>query len=246
MKKPPEISVVILCYKSGDFARVFYKRVTDVLLRHMLDYEIVLVGNYVSETSDSTPRIIKEIASSDNPRTKVVTKEKPSLKHAMGWDMRCGLNASTGNTIAVIDGDGQMQPEDIPTLFYKLTNEKFNLCKTRRTSRGDGLYRIFISFIFNGIMKLLFPGIISKDINSKPKIFTRKTLNLLQLQSNDWFIDGEIMIKAQRHKLKIGEIDTTFDKNLERKSFVSFKTNFEFIKNILSWRIKELKVWIKK
>jgi glycosyltransferase involved in cell wall biosynthesis len=234
----PKISVVILCYRSGNFARVFYKRVVDVLIKNNFDYEIVLVGNYRPGIGDTTPDVIREIAKT-NERTVTVIKEKTSLEQGMGWDMRSGLDRATGETIAVIDGDGQMPPEDIPELYYKLSKENLDLCKAKRISRGDGIYRKFISNIFNMIMKVLFPGIVANDINAKPKLFTREAYNKLHLESNEWFIDGEIMIKARRYKFKIGEIETVFYENQERKSFISFKANVDFIKNIIFWRIKE-------
>ncbi len=233
----PEISVVILCYRSGEFARVFYKRVVDILTRNGLDYEIILVGNYKPGREDKTPDVVKEIASS-NPRTKCVTKEKLDPKHAMGWDMRSGLEISTGRTITVIDGDGQIPPEDIPGLYKKLKDENLDLCKAVRVSRGDGPYRKFISRAFNLIMRIVFPGIYG-DINGKPKIFTRAVYEKLKLESNDWFIDGEIMIKIRKLGIKVGTIKTDFHKNPERQSFISFKANLEFIKNIITWRIKE-------
>jgi len=90
-------------------------------------------------------------------------------------------------------------------------------------------------------MQLFFPGIITKDINGKPKIFTRQAFEKLQLESNDWFIDAEIMIKARRLGFRVGEVETHFHQNPERQSFISFKANIEFIKNILTWRIKEFR-----
>lgn len=241
MNSIPEISIVILCYKSGNFVHTFYKRVLAILLKNNLDYEIILVGNYRRNSGDITPDIVKDIATS-NPRVKAVIKEKLTPLQAMGWDMKSGLDAATGNTIAVIDGDGQMPPEDIPKLFYKLKKENLDLCKAKRISRGDGLYRKFISLIFNGIMQLLFPGIVSKDTNGKPKIFTREAFNKLHLESNDWFIDSEIMIKARHYNFKIGEIETIFYKNTECNSSVSFKTNLEFIKNMIKWKFKKIKI----
>jgi glycosyltransferase involved in cell wall biosynthesis len=235
----PEISVVILCYKSGEFARVFYKRVVDTLTQNDLDYEIVLVGNYRPGSGDTTPGVLEEIVKS-NPRTKLVIKEKLDPKHAMGWDMRSGLEATTGKTITVIDGDGQMPPEDIPKLYKTMKEHGLDLCKAVRKSRGDGMYRKFISRTFNLAMRIIFWGI-EGDINGKPKIFTRAVYEKLNLESNDWFIDAEIMIKVRRMNIKIGDIKTDFHKNPERQSFISFKANFEFIKNIIFWRIKEWK-----
>lgn len=234
----PEISVVILCYRAGGFARIFYKRVADILNKNNLDYEIILVGNYRPNSGDITPEIIKEIAASDN-RVRTVIKEKLKSKEAMGWDMRSGFETATGQTIAIIDGDGQMPPEDIPKLYSKLIKDGLDLCKGKRVSRGDGVYRKFISIIYNFVMNLLFPGIVSNDINGKPKIFTREVYNKFQLESSDWFIDAEIMIQARRLNLRVGEVDVKFHENQERKSFISLKANLEFIKNILAYRIKE-------
>lgn len=234
----PEISVVILCYRSGNFARTFCKRVVDILTKNNLNYEIVLVGNYRHGIDDDTPTVVKEIAKT-NERVVTVIKEKTDPKQGMGWDMRSGLDKAEGEAIAVIDGDGQMPPEDIPKIYSKLREENLDLCKAKRISRGDGPYRKFISCLFNGIMKIFFPGIIANDINAKPKIFTREAYNKLHLESGAWFIDGEIMIKARRHKFKIGEVETVFHENQERKSFISLKANLEFIKNIIIWRLRE-------
>ncbi|MCX6701653.1 MAG: glycosyltransferase family 2 protein [Candidatus Zambryskibacteria bacterium] len=237
----PEISVIILCYKSGDFAKIFYKKITDVLKKNNLAYEIVLVGNYRPNTGDTTPDVLRKIKKEDSAVVTVI-KEKTSPDQGMSWDMRCGLEAATGKSLAVIDGDGQMSPEDIPRAYKKLINENLDICKGRRISREDGLYRKFISRIYNMIMNVLFPGIVSDDINGKPKIFTRKAYDSLQLESNGWFIDAEIMIRAKHLGLKVGEVDVEFHENKKRKSFISFDANIEFIKNIFIWRMRESRI----
>ena len=238
--KHPQISVVILCYRSGEFARTFYQNMVDVLKKTNLDYEIILVGNHLEGSPDTTPTVITDIARSHD-LTKTVIKIKPDREHAMGWDMRCGLEATTGDVVTVIDGDGQMPPEDIPRLYETLTSKHLDMSKARRITRGDGLYRKSISLIFNTIMRVLFPGILTTDINGKPKMFTRVAFERLKLESNDWFIDAEIMIKAARLGLTIGEIETEFHKNPGRPSFISFNANIEFLKNIIVWRIKEFR-----
>lgn len=240
MQKTPQISIVILGYRSGEFIRTLYQRTVDVMVKYGLDYEIILVGNYLKDSDDVTPDIIREIASS-HEKTKVITQEKPTPKHAMGWDVKCGLKAATGDILAFMDGDGQVPPEDLPALFYKLKKENLDLCKAKRISRGDGLYRKFISFLFNRFMNILFPQIKTGDINAKPKLFTRSAYTQLQLESNDWFIDPEIMIKALRYRFKIGEVETVFAEYNEQESSVSFKTNIEYFFNALWWRIKEFR-----
>ncbi len=57
------------------------------------------------------------------------------------------------------------------------------------------------------------------NINSKPKIFTKQAYQLMQLRSNDWFTDAEIMIQALKHNMRIAEISTVFYKNERSKKY---------------------------
>jgi glycosyltransferase involved in cell wall biosynthesis len=160
----------------------------------------------------------------------------------MGWDMKTGLALATGNYIAVIDGDDQMPVEDLIKVYEKIKKEKLDLVKTYRVKRGDDSWRKIISFFYNIFFKILFPGLNSRDINSKPKIFSMETYKKFDLISDDWFIDAEIMIKARRLKLKIGEIPTFFRGLRCRRSFVKPSAILEFIKNLIIFRINEFKI----
>jgi len=96
------------------------------------------------------------------------------------------------------------------------------------------------------LFKILFPGLGSRDVNSKPKIFTEETLKRLELRSDGWFIDAEIMIKARRLNLKFSEIPTRFEKQLSRASFVKPAAIFEFIWCMIIFRVEEFFYWIKR
>jgi glycosyltransferase involved in cell wall biosynthesis len=156
----------------------------------------------------------------------------------MGWDMRSGLTAATGKYISVIDGDGQMPVEDLARVYQKIKNENYDLVKTVRTTRGDGVWRKSVSSTFNCLFRLLFPLVRAKDINSKPKVFTRAAYERFDLQSDDWFIDAEIMIQAGHLELKVGEVPTCFRAS-ERKSgsFINLFTFLEFLKNLIRFRL---------
>ncbi|MBN1224774.1 MAG: glycosyltransferase family 2 protein [Candidatus Aminicenantes bacterium] len=232
----PDISVVILCYKTGNKAKEFVKKVLCEMDELEVEYEIILVGNYMKDdSSDDTPRAVQEIASY-NSKIKALTLEKKGM---MGWDARTGLEAATGKTIALIDGDGQMPPSDLTKAYRKLKKENLDMVKTYREKRYDGLARKINSNIYNSVFRLLFPGFKVRDVNSKPKIFTRGFFNKLELTADDWFLDAEIMIQTRRHKGKLGEIPTLFFESEARKSFVKVIHIWEFLKNLLKARIKE-------
>lgn len=191
----------------------------------------MLVGNYIEGSDDETPQVVKKLAErSDNIRT--VIRPKQGM---MGWDMRMGLDAARGTYIGVIDGDGQFPPESIIACLLKCELEDLDLAKTYRVIRDDGLYRRLISAVYNGIFSLLF-GFKVRDINSKPKIIRRDKYELLQLESDDWFADAEIIIRARELGLKIGETPVHFKSNDVRGSFVKPKAILEFSSNLLKYR----------
>jgi len=231
----PIISVVLLCYRSGEEVRGFVERVIDSLESFEKNWEIVLVGNYFPDTDDPTPDVVKEIAGS-HPKIQAVVREKKGM---MGWDMRSGLYATKGKYVAVIDGDGQMPLEDVARVYKKLIEGDYDMVKTHRIERNDGFYRKILSYFYNFLFSVLFPGAHLRDVNAKPKILKREYLDKMDLKSDDWFIDAEIMIVALRLKMKILELPTTFNEILTRPSFVKPWAIFEFLINLISYRFRE-------
>jgi len=227
----PHFSLVVLCYRSGQNIIPFVERLQRTLSLCNFSWELVLVGNYIEGSDDETPEVVKKLAAtSDNIRT--VIRPKQGM---MGWDMRTGLDAARGTYIGVIDGDGQFPPESIIACLLKCELEDLDLTKTYRVIRDDGLYRRLISAVYNTIFRLLF-GFKVRDINSKPKIIRRDKYELLNLQSDDWFADAEIVIRARELGLKIGETPVHFKVNDTRGSFVKPKAILEFSSNLLKYR----------
>src|SRR5260370_21866370 len=163
------------------------------------------------------------------PNIRTVVQPKVGM---MGWDMRMGLNVARGEYIGVIDGDGQFPVEAVIACLLKAEMENLYLTKTYRVRRDDGLYRRLISYVYNGLFKLLF-GFQIHAVNSKPKIIRREKYELLDLESDDWFADAEIMIRAREAGLSIGEIPVHFALNETRGSFVQPRAILEFISNLI-------------
>lgn len=234
----PELSVVVLCYRSGGAARSFAARLSQALLDAGIeDYQLVLVGNYVTGSGDTTPDVVRELAAGD-PRIVCSAVAKQGM---MGWDLRSGLALATGKHLAVIDGDGQVLVEDLVRVYRLLREQGLDLAKTYRKQRGDGLKRKLFSLVLNGLFHVLFPGPPVRDVNAKPKILTRAAFERLTLQSNDWFIDAEILIQARRLGFRIGETETEFLGLTGRRSFVKMAAVFEFLRNLVRYRILELR-----
>jgi glycosyltransferase involved in cell wall biosynthesis len=227
----PDFSLVVLCYRSGKSIVPFVERLCQALSFCNLTWELILVGNYIEGSDDETPEVVNELAKT-RPNIRTVVRPKVGM---MGWDMRMGLNAARGEYIGVIDGDGQFPPESVVGCLLKAKLQNLDLAKTYRVRRDDGVYRRIISLGYNILFRLLF-GLRIHDVNSKPKIIRRSKYELLRLESNDWFADAEIMIRAQQNGLTIGEVPVHFVSNDQRASFVRPTAIIEFASNLLKYR----------
>ena len=235
MRKIPDLSVVVLGYRAEESIRVFMESlVAHLESAQIINFQIVLVANYLeSGPKDTTPEIARELAQKDS-RIRSVSEPKQGM---MGWDARQGLIAAEGQVIALIDGDGQMPPEDIVRLYKVMVSGEFDFVKTYRVSREDGLLRLLSSRGFNLLFKTLFPNCRFRDINSKPKLISRRALSKMRLSCDGWFLDGEIILEVLRLRLAYAEIPTHFKSNEWRGSFVSPKTVFEMIGSMLKSRL---------
>jgi glycosyltransferase involved in cell wall biosynthesis len=232
----PRLSIVILCYRSNTSIIPFAEEVKHLGLQLTQSLEIILVGNYIPGTSDQTHLIVQELAKNDST-FKAICKPKEGM---MGWDMKTGLQRASGDFICIIDGDSQFPINAITTCYKHITTGKYGLVKTYRNKREDGVYRRLISNSYNLLFQVLFPGVNSKDINSKPKMLTREVLDNMKLTSDDWFIDAEIMLNIHKNKVNFFEFPTVFRELKDRPSFVKISAIFEFIKNLLIFKIRRL------
>jgi hypothetical protein len=229
-----ELSVIVLCYQ----AREAIHRVIDPLYEQLeaagIAYELVLVANQWSDRPDPTCRVVEEFAMRhDTVRTVIEDKQG-----AMGWDMRSGLAAAGGDCMVVIDGDAQNPVDDVLKMYRRMQTTGVDVMKGRRIARFDGPYRRTISTVYNLAFVLLFGTHGMWDVNGKPKGLTRAAYEALELESDDWFIDAEIVLSARRRGLAVGELPVVFHRNEERDSFVRPTAILEFLRNMARQRVR--------
>jgi glycosyltransferase involved in cell wall biosynthesis len=234
MSSTAELSVIILCYRSGESLIGFFEEVKKIIANEIPSHEFILVANYLQGSDDKTGEIAKKLGA-ENKNCTVLSIPKKGM---MGWDMRQGLDTATGEVLCVIDGDGQFPISSILDCYQLMEKENLDLVKTYRETRNDSIYRRIISTAYNLIFKLLFPGLNSKDVNSKPKLLRSSAYEKMKLTSDDWFVDAEIMLNVRDHKMSFKEIPVEFDELKGRKSFVKPQAIIEFLINMVRYRLK--------
>ena len=231
---PPELSAIVLCYRAGESIRYVIEPLYEELEASGVTYELVLVANYAADGDDLTPAVVQEFARTRD-RVRCLAEVKQG---AMGWDMRSGLAAAHGDYLVVIDGDAQNPVEDLVKLYRQMKDTGADVMKGRRIARFDGPYRRVVSGVFNALFVVLFGTRGLWDINGKPKGITRRAYDQLNLTSDDWFIDAEIVINARRLGLEVAEMPVIFRRNEERASFVRFSAIWEFLGNMGRERLR--------
>jgi glycosyltransferase involved in cell wall biosynthesis len=219
-----DLSITIPFYNEEPNVKRVLGEITDILSVNSVQFEIIAVDN---GSSDRTGEIIKEM-SVNRTQIKLLRVE---INEGYGNGILAGLRASSGRLIGYMDGDGQIDVEAVLGCYKELQiSDRFDLAKGFPRGIPGSFLRRYISKLYNAFITSIF-RIETLGINCKPKIFKRELYAKLDLESKDWFIDAEIMIKATRLNVRYIDYPIQFKERLEGKSNVSIKTAFEFLFN---------------
>ena len=224
----PELSIVFPLYNEQENIPHVIPPVISVLEGRGIDYELVLVDN---GSRDRTGELLRELAA-QNKRLKTVRVE---VNQGYGWGIICGLNHAVGEYVGYMGSDGQILPQDIVRVYDMIKQDGLEFAKVKRVSRGDGWIRKINTLCYNNLFYTLF-RVRSFDINGTPKIFKHTLLDKFNPVSKDWFLDAELMIKAQAMGIEVGEVPVNFLPRKGGRSNVKLHTVQEFLDNMWEYR----------
>lgn len=225
----PELSIVVPAYNEGEHLAGVVAEMTDIFGKEGLNYEIVIVNN---GSRDDTPAIIDHLAL-NNPRIHAIHLAQ-NRKYSGG--ILAGLAEARGEVMGWSHADGQADPRDIVRLYRAMREQNCELAKAVRKERHESPWRIVQGKIWYGIFQLLFWSPY-RDVNATPKLMSRAAAAVLKLDSRDWFLDPEFVIKALRHDLRICEVETVWRSRRSGSTRAHLLTGLEFLKNLILFRI---------
>lgn len=187
--------------------------------------EVIIVND---GSTDGTRQIADELCRQSDGYVKVIHHEKSS---GYGNALRAGLAASQYDLIFFTDGDYQFDMND---LYHALSLiEDYDIVIGYRQDRKDPKLRIWLAKGYNLLVCILF-GLRLKDIDCSFKLFRRKALEKITIESQGYFIDTEIMVRAKKQGLKIKEFGVQHLPRTSGKSKVRVKhifiTLYEIVK----------------
>jgi glycosyltransferase involved in cell wall biosynthesis len=129
--------------------------------------EIVIVDD---GSTDRTRDVAQRLAAAD-PDTRLVGFRR---NYGKTQALAAGFRRARGESLAMIDGDLQDEPAEIPRLLARLS-EGYDLVSGWRRRRSDGAGKRFASWLFN-LLVSVFGGVRFRDLNCGLKVFRREVL----------------------------------------------------------------------
>lgn len=219
-------SLVMPCYNEEASLPDSIPPLAEVLAKQGLSCEIVLVNN---GSTDRTAEVIDELAARGLPVVRVDVDRNEGYGHGI----ITGLKEARGRYRGFMCADGQIAPEDVARLLWAVQRAGPGaLVKVRRLTRSDGLFRWLQSRAFNLLCLILFRTL-TTDVNGTPKMMERSAWKRMDLDSKDWFIDAEVMLKSKRLGLDLVEVPVVFMPRQAGRSWVNLGTTLEFLANMI-------------
>ncbi len=236
----PLLSMIMPCYNEEDLIGYTIPRLVQAFETNGYPLELIACDN---GSSDRTGELIQGFVDRGFP----ITLHRIEVNRGYGNGVLDSIPLCNGPLIGIIPADGQIDAEDVVRVYESVArSSKPMLGKVFRRFRLDGAWRTLVSSFYNLFMLMLWPSIGSVDVNGSPKIMHREILEAMKLESRDWLLDPEIMIKAGYMGVAVIEMNAFARMREHGESHVQVTTIWMFITTLLRFRFgNKLKTWHK-
>ena len=231
LAREPEVSFIMPCYNEQEVIPYTIPQLCDAFAKAGHVLELIGCDN---GSSDRTGELIKEFVAKGLP----VVYHRVEPNEGYGNGVLKTIPVCSAPWIGIIPADGQVDAEDVARLFdaVKHTDGKV-IGKVRRRFRMDGPVRKVVSVFYNALVFCLWPNLGSIDINGSPKIIHRDVLRRLDLESKQWFLDPELMVKAHYLGVRVLEMNVFARMRGNGLSHVRASTCWEFFTKLIAFRL---------
>jgi glycosyltransferase involved in cell wall biosynthesis len=185
------------------------------------DYEIILVDD---GSTDGTRKKILEHA---DERTVLVELRK---NYGQSTAMTAGIDYARGKFIAMLDGDLQNDPTDIPFMLELMKKEDWDVVAGNRKNRKDGMFlRKIPSSIANALIRR-WTGVYIKDYGCTLKIFRKEIAEDLGMYGE---LHRFIPVLAKLQGARITQVDVKHHPRKFGKSKYGINRTFKVLSDLV-------------
>lgn len=217
----PELSIIITAKNEEENILPLTQAIRQALTA--IDYEVIWVDD---GSTDQTKNRVLENA---DERTILVELEK---NYGQSCAMTAGIDHSSGYYIAMLDGDGQNDPADIPMMLELMKKENWDMVAGNRKNRKDGrLLRKIPSRIANALIRHV-TRVYIKDYGCTLKLFKREIALKLKLSGG---LHRFIPVLVHRMGTRITQVDVRHHPRVHGKGKYGLGRTFKVINDL--WRL---------
>ena len=161
--------------------------------------------------------IIVDDGSNDNTRN-ILSKNdifiylRNKINKGKGASIKRGIESANNQNVILIDGDLEINIEDIPGLIDKFEKSNKDVLTGIRWNKNSN-FELEVNTIGNYFINSFFNLVYGSNFNDVlccVKIMNKNLIKSLDIQSNGFSIEIETMAKLVLNKLNIEEIDLTY------------------------------------
>jgi len=215
----PELSVVITVMNEEENIKPLLSAISSAL--SAFDYEVILVDD------GSTDRTKQEILANADERVFLVELRK---NYGQSTAMTAGIDYTRGKYVALLDGDLQNDPTDIPSMLELLIKEDWDVVAGNRKNRKDGfVLRKFPSKIANALIRRM-TGVYIRDYGCTLKVFRREIAVELGLYGE---LHRFIPVLAKLQGARITQVDVKHHARQFGKSKYGINRTFKVMSDLI-------------
>ncbi len=226
-RKIPPLSIVMPYYNEELNIERSVQGALDYLRPRTDDFEVVVVDDC---STDRTLELARKLQAAE-PRIKIVNLPCNSK---FAGALKQGFANATKDYVFYTDGDCPIDFEDIDRAFAEVG--RYDVVIGRRVTRDEeGLLRKIYTTGYRSTLAWLL-GLRFRDVNFSFKLFPKKALDAIEIESNGSFIDAEILYKLQRGGWRIGEIPVHYhSRRLGTSTLASPTIIFKIIRELFGF-----------
>ena len=190
------LSVIIPAYNECHSLRDVFAGITKELDRIGIPFEIIVVDD---GSDDGSADVMSKLSEAE-PRLRVL---RHARNRGKGSALRTGLNAATLDWTLFVDADQQVSLRELEA--FDAAAQHADIIIGYRGNKNYLFQRRIVSWFYNFAVRILF-GIHVRDVGCPFKLLRTKLAQSVQLTTNGFGFDVELLWRVSRAGLRCSEL----------------------------------------
>ena len=227
------LSLIIPAYNSATVIRGTLNTLLAYLPSHFSAFEIIVVDD---ASTDGTATVAREAGA------RVISHP---YNIGNGAAVKTGIRAATGDTIVLMDGDGQHNPRDVPRIFEVLRNSGCEMVIGSRFVDGSHPHTSFARSLGTRFFRAILRPILGRAVHDPTSGFVGVNRAALEVFSRSFpleYPEIEALVVLQRRAFRFEEVPCRMrPRTAGRSSITAFKSLYYIIHVLLGVFVNVLK-----